>query len=109
MSTAAKPEILEDRLDTVAWGFVAVLVGVIALPAGVLTYALAAATGAGLLVVSGVRRLAGLPIRWLSLVLGAVVLAAAIGAFAGVAVDLFAAFFIVLGVVIIGGAVLRRG
>jgi hypothetical protein len=108
VSTATRPEILDDRLDTVAWGLVAVMVGVIALPGGAVAYALAAATGAGFLLVNGVRRLAGLPIRWFSLVLGIVLLAAATAAFAGVAVDVFAAFFIVLGVVVIGGALLRR-
>jgi hypothetical protein len=99
---------LEDRLDTAAWGLLAVLVGVFALPGGPVTDGLAIATGAGLLGINAVRRSAGLPIRWFSSVLGAVVILAGAAALAGSHIDVFAAFFIALGVVTVVAAIARR-
>jgi hypothetical protein len=100
---------VEDRFDTVGWGLLSVVVGVMAMPSNMTTYALAAAAGAAMLGLNVARRMAGVPVRWLSVVLGAVVLVAGVAAMAGMTIDVFAAFFVLLGVVVVAGAILRRG
>ena len=99
---------LEDRFDSIGWGLLAILVGVMALPSGTPTYVLAAVTGGAMLGINVARRLIGVPVRWFSVVLGAVVLAAGVAAMAGTKFDLFAAFFVALGLVVIAGAIIGR-
>lgn len=99
---------LKERLDSVAWGLLAVLVGTLAIPAGTPGRLLAIATGAGLLVVNAVRWNHGLEVQWLSTVLGIVVLVGGLAALGGAELNLFAAFCITLGCVAIGLALLDR-
>ncbi len=98
---------LDDRLDTVGWGLVFLLFAVLAMPSGTATYAFAAGVGALMLGLNALRFALGVPVRSLSLVLGAATLAAAIGALAGVGIDAFVVFFVLLGLATIAGAVLR--
>jgi hypothetical protein len=98
----------EDRFDTVAWGLLFVLVGVLALPGGVVTDVLASAVGVALIAINVARRRAGLPVRALTLALGTVTLVAGVAALAGVPLDLFAGFFVALGAIVIAGAIARR-
>ncbi len=70
----------EARLDTVGWGLLAILVGVMAMPSGMPTYLLAAATGAAMLGLNVWRLATGLRVRWFSTVLGAVILVAGLAA-----------------------------
>jgi hypothetical protein len=99
---------LEDRFDAVGWGLLSIVVGVMAMPSNTTTYVLAAAAGAAMLSLNVVRLVAGVPVRWLSVVLGSVVLVAGIAAMAGMKIDAFAAFFVLLGVVVVAGAIVRR-
>jgi hypothetical protein len=99
---------LEARLETAAWGMIAILVGAVLLPSGPLTYWLAALAGAGLLGVSALRRASGIAVNWFSAVLGGVMVVAGAAALAGTHIDVFAAFFLALGIVLVVIAGLRR-
>ena len=106
-SVAGSLHAREARFDTIGWGLLAILVGVMAMPSGTPTYLLAAATGTAMLGLNAWRRATGVPVRWFSIALGAVILAAGLAALAGVEIDVLAAFFVTLGIVVIGGAILH--
>lgn len=103
----ARKEDLEKRFDDVGWGLVFLAFAALALPNGTAEYASIAAVGAGMLALNAVRVVAGVPIRWFSTVLGATGLIAGAMALGGVKIDAFALFFVILGVLTIGAAVLR--
>ena len=97
---------LEGRFDAIGWGLLFFLFGALALPNGTAEYASVAALGAALLGLNGVRDAAGVPVRWFSVILGAALLIAGTGAMVSVHMDAFALFFVIAGVVTIGGAIL---
>jgi hypothetical protein len=111
MSEATLPVIerRDDQLETVAWGLVAVLAGVVILPDGPVATVLAGLVGGGLVAVNLVRVAWHLDVSLVSSVLGVAVLASAVAAAAGVALPAVAAFFVLFGVAVIGTALLRRG
>ncbi len=98
---------LEDRLETVAWGFLFLLFGAWALPGGQPQYLAVAGAGALLVGVNVVRAFAGVAVGWFSLVLGTTAFVAGLGALGGVRIDDVALFFALIGVVLVAGAVLR--
>jgi hypothetical protein len=98
---------LEKRFDDIGWGLLFLAFAALALPSGTAEYASIAVVGAGMLGLNGVRVVAGVPVRWFSTVLGATGLVAGIMALGGVKVDAFALFFVFLGVLTIGAAVVR--
>jgi hypothetical protein len=100
---------LRDRLDTVGWGLLFLLFGALALPNGRLEYAAAAAIGAAMLGLNGLRIVKTVPVRWSSIILGAVMVVAGGGALAGVKIDVFVLFFVLAGGVTIAGAVVQPG
>jgi hypothetical protein len=97
---------LEDRFDTVGWGLLFLLFGALALPNGTAEYASAAVVGAAMVGLNLVRVFVDLPVRWFSIILGAVMLVAGTGALAGLHMDVFVLFFILAGVVTIAGALI---
>jgi hypothetical protein len=98
---------LEKRFDDIGWGLLFLAFAALALPSGTAEYASVAAVGAGMLGLNGVRVIAGVPTRWFSTVLGATGLVAGIMALGGTKIDAFALFFVFLGVLTIGAAVVR--
>ena len=60
-----------------------------------------------MLVLNVARIVAVLPVRWFSVILGAAMLVAGSGALAGVHMDVFVLFFVLAGIVTIGGALVR--
>jgi len=97
---------LEGRFDAIGWGLLFLLFGALSLPRGTAEYASVAAVGAAMLGLNGVRIAVGVPVRWFSVILGAAMLVAGCGALASVHMDVLALFFVIAGVVTIGGAVL---
>ena len=100
---------LDSRYDTVGWGLLFLLLGALALPNGTAEYASVAVVGAAMLVLNGLRVVAGLPLRWFTIILGAVMLVAGTGALTGLHLDVFVLFFLLAGVVTIAGALIRPG
>lgn len=98
---------LENPLDNIGWGLLFLLFGVLALPSGTVEYVSAAAVGAAMLGLNGVRLLVALPLRWFSAILGTVFFVGGIGALVGVRVDVFLLFFVIAGVVTIAGALVQ--
>jgi hypothetical protein len=98
---------LENRFDTVGWGLLFLLFAALALPNGTAEYASAATVGGLMLVLNVARIVAVLPVRWFSVILGAAMLVAGSGALAGVHMDVFVLFFVLAGIVTIGGALVR--
>jgi hypothetical protein len=98
---------LQDRLDTIGWGLLFLLFGALALPNGRLEYAAAAAIGVAMLGLNGLRIVKAVPVRWLSIILGVVMVVAGGGALAGIKMDVFVLFFAVAGVATIAGAVVQ--
>lgn len=93
--------------DRVGWGLVALLVGVVALASDPIGYAAVAGVGLAMLGLSLVQLRASHELDVLTSVLGATAVAAGLGALVGVRVDVFALFFIILGLVLIGLPVAR--
>lgn len=98
---------LDSRYDTVGWGLLFLLFGVLAFPRGTAQYASVAIVGAAMLGLNGLRFLADLPMPWFSSIFGAVMLVAGVTALAGLHVDVFVLFFLVAGVVTIAGALIE--
>jgi|GEM_PF-1625469 hypothetical protein len=100
---------LEGRLDSIGWGLLFLLVGVLAIPNGTVEYACAAAVGAAMLGLNLLRVILAVPVRWFTIILGAAFLAGGSGAMAGLHMDVFVLFFVVAGVVTIVGAIVKPG
>ena len=105
MNAGARP--LAGRFDAAGWGLLLVLFGALALPRGVGEFALVAGTGAAMLGLNTLRAMAGVPVAWFGIILGAVALVAGVGAIVGVTVPAVALLFILLGLGTIIGAVVR--
>jgi hypothetical protein len=103
----ARKEDLEKRFDDIGWGLLFLLFAALALPKGTAEYASVAAVGAGMLGLNGARIVAGVEVRWFTIVLGATGLVAGAMALAGVKIDAFALFFVFLGVLTIVAAIVR--
>jgi hypothetical protein len=103
----ARKHDLEKRFDDIGWGLLFLAFAALALPNGTAEYASVAGVGVAMLVLNAVRVIAGVPIRWFSTVLGATGLIAGAMALGGVKIDAFALFFVILGVLTIGAAILR--
>jgi hypothetical protein len=97
----------EARLETAAWGMIAILVAAVLLPSGAVAELLACAAGAGLIGVNAVRRASGIAVNVVSVVLGGAFLVAGAAALAGTHVDVLATFFLALGIVMIVVAAVR--
>lgn len=102
-----KDEALEDRFDNVGWGLLFLLAGALALPGGTAQYAAAIAVGGAMLGLNVIRAFMFLPVRWFSIILGTVMVLAGGGALGGVHMDVFVLFFVILGVVTIGAAIVN--
>lgn len=100
---------LDSKYDTVGWGLLFLLLGALALPNGTAEYGSVAVVGAAMLGLNGFRVVAGLPVRWVSIILGTVMLVAGTGALTGLHLDVFVLFFLLAGVVTIAGALIRPG
>jgi hypothetical protein len=98
---------LESRYDTVGWGLLFLLLGVLALPSGTAEYVGAAAVGAAMLALNLIRTATAVPVSWFSIVLGAALLAAGSGATVGLHMDVFVLFFSLAGLATIAGAVFQ--
>lgn len=98
---------LAARFDTAGWGLLFVLVGALAMPNGTAEYLAVAAVGALMLALNAGRVVAGVPVRWFSIILGSVTLVAGAGAMAGIRIDAFVLFFFALGIATVIGAVVR--
>lgn len=98
---------LENRLDNVGWGLLFFLFAVLALPSGTAEYVSAAAVGAAMLGLNGLRIIVAVPVGWFSVILGTAFLAGGTGALVGVHLDVFLLFFLIAGVVTILGALVQ--
>ena len=98
---------LEQRFDAVGWGLVFLLFAALALPSGTGEYVAVTALGGAMLLLNAVRRLADVPVRWFSVVLGGALFIAGCGALQGLHMDAFVLFFVLAGVVNISVAILR--
>lgn len=103
----ARKEDLEKRFDDIGWGLLFLLFAALALPKGTAEYASVAVVGAGMLGLNAARIVAGVEVRWFTIVLGATGLVAGAVALAGVKIDAFALFFVFLGVLTIVAAIVR--
>jgi hypothetical protein len=90
-----------ERLDTIGWGLVFLLVGVLALPGGTGEYAALASVGALMLVFNLVLVAGDRQVDVLTAALGGTAVVGGVGALAGLAIDGFALFFVVLGGILI--------
>jgi hypothetical protein len=97
---------LSDRLDSIGWGLLFLLFAALALPRGTAEFASVAAVGTAMVGLNLVRRMRGLEVAWFSLILGAAVAIAGIGAMASLKMDVFVLFFALAGTVTIGAALL---
>jgi hypothetical protein len=97
---------LARRFDNVGWGLLFLLIAVLALPNGTTQYIAAAAVGAAMVGLNGLRVLAGVAVRWFSVFLGASFLLGGSGAAAGLHMDVFLLFFAIAGAVTIFGAII---
>jgi hypothetical protein len=104
----ARIQELQERFDGIGWGLLFLLFAALALPNGNAEYASAAVVGGLMLMLNGVRIAMGVPVRWLSVVLGTVMLVAGSSALVGVKMDVFVLFFALAGLVTIAGAFVRR-
>lgn len=98
---------LVERFDDIGWGLLFLAFAALALPNGTAEYAAVAAVGLAMLVLNLARIVAGVEVRWFTIVLGATGLIAGTLALAGIKVDAFAIFFVILGVVTIATAIVR--
>ena len=98
---------LQNTFDNVGWGLLFFLFAVLALPSGTAEYVSAAAVGAAMLGLNGLRILVAVPVRWFSVILGAAFVAGGSGAMAGMHMDVFVVFFVLAGVVTIVGALVK--
>jgi len=104
----ARIDELQDRFDSIGWGLLFLLFAALALPNGNVEYASAAAVGGSMLALNGVRIVMSVPVRWFSVVLGAVMFVAGSGALVGVKMDVFVLFFAAAGMITIAGALVHR-
>lgn len=102
------PRTLDDRLETAGYGFLFLLIAALALPSGMTEYVAVAGVGALLLGLNAVRMAVGIPVGWFSITAGTWAVIAGLGAMAGLKIDVFALFFLLLGLVALGAALRSR-
>jgi len=102
--TSRRPAALEDRLDSIGWGLLFLFVAALALPSGTAEYASVAVLGGLFLLLNVGRILLGVRASWLSVIIGSSMLIGGVSALAGTKVDLFALFFLLVGLVTIAAA-----
>ncbi len=83
------------------------MLGALALPRGMAEFALLAGAGAAMLALNALRIRYGVPVSWFGIILGAVAVAAGLGAMVGLTVPALALLLIFLGLAMIIGAVVR--
>lgn len=98
---------LHERSDTIGWGLVFLLVGALVLPSGQLEYGLVAGVGALMLGLNAALVAGRRTFDLFTTVLGATALVAGVGALAGLKIDAFALFFILLGSVMVSVPFIR--
>lgn len=106
MSTSQRT--LDDRLETAGYGLLSLLIAALFLPSGMTEYVAVAGVGALMLGLNAVRIAAGIPVGWFSITVGAWAVIAGLGAMAGLKIDAFALFFLLLGLVTLGAALRSR-
>lgn len=102
-------EQLQARFDAAGWGLLFLLFAALSLPAGTAEYASAAAVGGLMIGLNLLRVVAGVEVRWFSVILGTSIAVAGTGALAGMHLDAFILFFVLAGVALIVGALVRTG
>jgi hypothetical protein len=98
---------LDDRFQTAGEGLLFLLIAALALPSGTTAYAAVAGVGALLLALNAARIAAGIRVRWFSITVGTWAVIGGLGALAGLRIDAFALFFLLLGLVALGAAAFR--
>jgi hypothetical protein len=89
------------RLDTIGWGFLCLMTGMLLLVPGLPEGAWLVGLGAILLAVNAGRVAAGLAIQWFGVIVGAGAVAAGIGTMAGLDVPVVALFLVACGLALI--------
>jgi hypothetical protein len=98
---------LEGRFDTIGWGLLFLLFGAVAMPMGPAAYGFIAAIGGLMVGLNMTRVVAGVAVRWFSAILGTALFVAGCAALAGLHMDAFVLFFVLAGLVTIGGALVK--
>jgi hypothetical protein len=98
---------LDDRFQAAGEGLLFLLIAAVALPSGTSAYAAVVIVGALLLGLNAARMAAGIRVRWFSITVGAWAVIGGVGAMAGLKIDAFALFFLLLGLVSLGSAAFR--
>ncbi len=106
-SSATTKTDLSDRVDTVGWGVLFLVVGAVSLTPSMPDGAWLVAAGLVMLGASAARRWLRLPIRGLTVVVGIVALTAGVFTIAGLTSQVGPLVLIVLGLTLIVGAVYR--
>jgi hypothetical protein len=97
---------LDDRFEAAGEGFLFLLIAALALPSGMTAYAAVAGVGVLLLGLNAARAITGIRVRWFSITVGTWAVIGGLGAMAGLRIDAFALFFLLLGLVTLGAAAL---
>ena len=98
---------LDDRFETAGEGLLFLLIAALALPSGAVAHLAIAGVGALLLGLNAARLAAGIRVRWFSITIGAWAVIGGLGAAAGLEIDAFALFFLLIGLITLGTAVFR--
>jgi hypothetical protein len=105
MSSASRT--LEARLETIGDGFVLLLLAAISLPGGTVARLAVMLMGVLLLGLNVTRLMTGVEVRLMSTTIGAWATIAGAGALAELGLNLFALFFLLLGLGVVASAVVR--
>ena len=100
---------LRGRLDTIGWGLIFLVSGVLLLVPDAPDGSWLAAVGAILLAVSATKWMLGAGANWLTVILGSVGLVTGLGEMAGYDVPGLALVLILVGAVLVGAQIIRRG
>lgn len=99
---------LEDRLETLGWAFLFLLVAAIALPQGQLQQACVTGVGILILGLNAARVRLHLEVSWFGVVLGGSCVVAGAAALAGLEPDLLVVFFVLAALVNVAAALRPR-
>ncbi len=99
---------IDDRLESIGWGLLFLLVAAIALPSGTPQYAAVALVGLAILGLNAYRAFVRIDVSWFGIVLGGSCAVAGGAAVAGFHTDLFVVFFVLAALVTIVLAVLPQ-
>jgi hypothetical protein len=98
-----------SRLDSIGWGLLFLMSGVLLLLPGVPDGTWLAGLGALLLGLNATRAVSGLSVDWFTAIIGIVALACGAGTIAGVVVPGFALVMVLCGFALVAGQVVRLG